>query len=202
VERLVRRRRSNVLSGLLITVGGVLVFLASGQEWIAITGPSISFAFFKDLVQVGVNPDFSQGEYGDLRQIMQVVAGGIVLAGVLLLVTRLRGLGVLWRLAALTLGVVPGVVFYAMWQSATASPVDALRDPHASVGTKIMSGLQGLFQRVGLVHIGPATGLYAGIAGLVCVAVGCFVPARRIDERVGGTYGARGSAATSPYPEY
>jgi hypothetical protein len=105
----VRNRRNNVLPGLLIAVGGVLVFLASAKPWIAVTGFPISVTF-KSIVQMGLDPNYSQGADVNLRQLMQILAAGVGVAGVLLLATRIPGLGVLWRLAALVRRSRPGAV--------------------------------------------------------------------------------------------
>ena len=177
-----RSRRNNVLPGFLVAVGGVLVFLASTKPWIVVTGFPISVTF-KSIVQAGVDPNFSQGADGNLRQLMQILAGGVGVAGILLLATRIPGLGVLWRLAALGLAVIPGLIFYHVWQAANASPLEALQDPSASVVDKFKGLFLGGMEAVGLIHVGPATGLYLGIAGLVCVVLGCFVPARHSEAQ-------------------
>ena|SRR5664280_359976 len=182
-ERELRSRRNNVLPGLLVAVGGVLVFLASAKPWIAVTGFPVSITF-KSIVQVGLDPNYSQGADVSLRQLMQILAAGVGVAGILLLATRIPGLGVLWRLAALGLAVIPGLIFYYVWQAANASPLEALQDPSASLADKIRGVVVGVPERIGIVHVGPATGLYAGIAGLVCVVLGCFVPAGRSEEQV------------------
>jgi hypothetical protein len=116
--------------------------------------------------------------------LMQILAGGVAAVGVLLLATRIPGLGVLWRLAALGLAVIPGLIFYYTWQAANASPLDALQDPSASVADKVEGAILGGAEAMGVVHVGPATGLYLGIAGLVCVVLGCFIPAGRSEGQV------------------
>jgi hypothetical protein len=173
-----RSRRNNVLPGLLVVAGGVLLFLASAKPWIAVTGFPVSVTF-KSMVQVGVDPNFSQGADGNLRQLMQILAVGVAVTGLLLLATRIAGVGVPCRLVALGLTVIPGVIFYHVWQAANTSPLEALQDPSASIPDKIAGVFLGGAAAMGLVHIGPATGLYIGIAGMVCVVLGCFVPAGR-----------------------
>ena len=186
---LLRTHRSHVVPGLVVTVGGLLVLQSAGLPWLRVRG--VPASLLSSRARCALDPHCTGGSYGDARHLVRAAGIAVVVAGVLLLCARVRGLALLWRLCS-TIGIVlPAVVFLRTWQAVRRSPLEVLGDPSASFLDKLKGGLGGAAEALGIVHVEPSHGLYLGAVGLGVVVLGCLLPSRppRVSRR-----SARGEA--------
>lgn len=188
-----RSRRSHVVPGLVATLGGLLLLQAARLPWIRVQGVPVSLLSAR--ARCAVDPHCAGGSSGDARHLARAAGIAVVVAGVLLLCTRVRGLALLWRLCAMTGTALPAVVFLRTWQAVRRSPLEVLSDPSASFLDKLEGALRGAAEALGVVHVEPSHGLYLGAMGLGVVVLGCLLPGRPPSR---ARRSARGEAGPAP----
>lgn len=171
-------RRSNVVAGALIAVGGGFLAISSTQAWITISGPTFGVSLFKSILQVSLTPTLSQGAEGQERAFLLALAAIVGLLGLFLVATTVPFLGVLWRLGALLAAALPAVVCLQVWQASGWTLEQAVEDPAAGPVPQFLAHLASSAVST-VFSIGPAEGLYEMTAGIALVAVGLVVPSRR-----------------------
>lgn len=177
----VRHRRFHTKSGLALLLAGVLTAAATTQGFVRITGSS--------LVDVAARGIGLQGDTGvdytvdDQRRIVLVVAAlGFLLAGCLLLLTRVRGIGVIWRLTALAC-LLMTAVFVAFGWTFINDP-SASFTAHQSLLSRVETGGFNTARAIGAISVQPGPGLYLLTAATVIALVGVLVPAVRRTEGI------------------
>jgi hypothetical protein len=172
----VGRRRNHAVAGLALVVAGALTWVATGQGFVRIDGPGFTEGLASKLGlgdRTGVDYLLSQ----DRRVVLHVAALGLVVVGLLLLVTRLRFLGLLWRLGGLCCVGLTGVFAYAGWRF-VSDPASGIKD-NGSAGSALFRGGVDLAHGLGLVHVKPGPGLCLVAAASIVALLGVLTPAIR-----------------------
>jgi hypothetical protein len=120
----------------------------------------------------------SEGGQGvDIRPFLLGGAVGLAVLALLLLVTRVRGLGVVWRVMALVVVAGVGLISVIAWTT-IENPASVVTDPESPFGRSLESGTK-LAQNLGLLEIKPALGLWLLTVGTGIAGIGLLVPALR-----------------------
>lgn len=175
-----RHTRNNAVAGVPVLVGAALMGFAATQPWAngTVTVPAGWFAG----MMPGTNPGFDWlltpgGGYGDVRPLMIGASAVAALAAIFLSATRMRGLGVLWRLLALPAVVGMSALAVSTW-SVVNNPASVLADPGSPLGRLLEGGVSGL-DAIGLLGIRPGMGLWLLTVGCGIAAIGLLIPALR-----------------------
>ena len=173
----VRHRRNHVVAGLGIVLSAILIAFAVTQPQANFTGPPIAISGLK-VVNLTVTP--SSGYKLDEQTLVLCLSFAVTLGvlGLLLLVTRVRFLGLIWRLGALAAITLPALLAISYW-TFISDPTSGLKE-----GTDTSFAGQGLAMLAdgtrGLAwDITPGIGLYLFTAGVVCAVLASLVPAIR-----------------------
>ncbi|WP_241993013.1 hypothetical protein [Cryobacterium frigoriphilum] len=161
-------------------LSAILVAFAVTQALANFTGPPIALSVLK-VVNLTVTP--SSGYRLDEPALLLCLSVAMILGvlGLLLLVTRVRFLGLIWRLGALASITLPALLAISHWRF-ISDPTSGLKE-----GTDISFAGQGLAMladgaRGLLWDITPGIGLYLFTAGLACAVLASLVPAIRREE--------------------
>jgi len=172
----VRHRRNHAAAGLGLVLSSILIGMGASQNLVKISGPDFNVDLLK---KFGITLR-SSGGFGTDSQttaILLACAALIALCGLLLLVTRIRYLGLLWRLGGLVGAGLPAVFAYWFWQF-IQNPTATLKAPNSSIVDQFVGTLGGLTRGVAW-DVTPTTGLYFLSAGVVCGVISLLVPAAR-----------------------
>lgn len=171
-------RRNNVLPGMLLLGGAIAIGASTLGAWAKVSGPDIALGNGK----IGFNaiPNMSASSDSDATTILLVTAGVIAVSGLLLIATRVRALGLLWRLIALAGLVLPAILAVALWRDVTGDPAQVLSDPNASFVSRLGGLLTSGLENLGLVSLTPGSGLWLLTGGGIAVLIGIVVPAIRV----------------------
>jgi hypothetical protein len=154
-------------------LGAVAMLFGSVGAWAQVSIPKLDIETLQ--LDLGLVPQLAAGD-DSLKTVVQVCAVALGVLAIVLTLTRVRGLGVLWRMLYLmTWLVLTGIALY-LWSLVLADPTAILDDPSVSpllkVGAAVLSGLE----RLGLVSVGPGLGLYALSVGSLLGLVGLCLP--------------------------
>ena len=172
----VRHRRNHAVAGLGLVLSSILIGMGATQALVKISGPAFSVDLLK---KIGITLR-SSGSFGTDSQttaILLACAALIALCGLSLLVTRIRYLGLLWRLGGLVGVALPAVFGYWYWQF-IQNPTATLEASNTSIVEKIAGTIGDLTRGVAW-DVTPTTGLYFLSAGVVCGLISLLVPAGR-----------------------
>jgi hypothetical protein len=175
-----RGTRNHSVTGVALLVSAALIGFASTQAWVATAlhapagllgelGPNYAFGFDKFP---------SEGSRGsDIRPILVVGSVGLAVFALLLFVTRVPGLGVLWRLLASLCVAASGFTAAIAWTT-VKSPVSVVTDPESFFGSSFGTGIN-FAQNLGFLDIQPAMGLWLLTVGTGIAGIGLLIPAIR-----------------------
>jgi amino acid transporter len=177
-------RRNNTIAGLTQLLGAILIAAGAFTPWATITGPNLGISLGGKSTSLGfdVIPNMDSSGDSDSKAVLAVLAGVIAVLALALIATRVRGLGMLWRLGSLVALIVPAVLTVYLWKLVTGDPAEIFHDPNASAADKIRGVLQAGFERLGLIHVDPGLGLWLLSIGSVLVFLGIWIPATRTKE--------------------
>lgn len=180
---MIRERRNNALSGVVVLIGALLFGFGALRPWAQVQTGVLDIK--AGSLNLSVVPNMSAAK-GQLQSVVLALAGLVGLCGLLLIATRARGLGVLWRLVGLA-GLVPaGALAYYLWTVALSdNPSAVLNDAQAGITDKLTAVLGSLLRRTGLIKLTPGQGLYLMTIGVALAFVGLCLPASRSMENLG-----------------
>ncbi len=172
----------------------MLMGFSAVLPWARFVGPSLSLG--RATTQVGY--DYTPGVNapdGDATR--PLIIGFAIALGVLalaLIATRVRGLGVLWRLLALLVLALPAWGVWEFWAIAIAQPDRFLADDPTTAGQIFGAGFR-LAELIGAVHVDAGAGLWAISAACVLGLLALVIPAGKsvvgpVNGVVGPPYGA------------
>lgn len=177
----VRHRRNHAVAGLGFILSGLLIGFGATQTVANFSGPPISITLLKS-VGLSVTPSGGFGLDESVVPLMLSAAVALVVFGLLLLVTRIRYLGLVWRLGGLVALFLPAFLAISYWSSIN-DPITALQqgtdNAVADAALEAMRGTRGT-----LWDLSAAAGLYIVSAGVVCGIIAALIPAIRRTEAI------------------
>ncbi|WP_139228914.1 DUF2510 domain-containing protein [Blastococcus tunisiensis] len=117
------------------------------------------------------------GQYGNVEPLILGCAAALAVLALLLFVTRVPGLGVLWRVLALAALVLLGLTAVTAW-SVVNDPASVVADPDTLAGQGFETGVA-LLEALGFAVVEPGVGLWLLTAGSAIAGIGVLVPATR-----------------------
>ena len=175
-----RHSRNNGVAGVGLLVGAALIGFVSTQAWA--TG-SLTIPFGR---LAGLSPGDSlgfdvfltaNGQYGDVQPVILGGAAFLAVAALLLIVTRVRGLGLLWRVLSILTVIGLGILCASGW-SVIGDPSSVIAED-GSVLRDALGGLTSAAESTGLLDIGPGLGLWLLTIGCGVAAISVLIPAIR-----------------------
>ncbi len=188
----VRQRRSHAIAGLALGVAAGLMTAATLFPVFSVTSSKVSPPQW-DAMGISVNGAVAHFAV-NLKLFLVLNAGWVALMGLALLLTRIRYVGTVWRVAALISLLAATVLALFLWRF-IADPGAAAGDPtwFREIAPDVASGLTNA-------TLDPGIGLYMLLGGSVFGVLAAFVPAFRT-EKVIRTDDAKDGLAPGWYPE-
>jgi hypothetical protein len=175
----VRRRRNHSITALGLIAAALLIGLSSLQDLVVLQAPAARIQAL-GVLEVDLQPDGAVEPDEEIQPIVLVCAAGLFLSGLLLLITRVRYLGIMWRLVALGSLLLPIVLAVTYWmfvddpKRALVSQDDPALQEMIRTGALVLNdALGGGFE--------PRAGLYVLTAGCMLALISVFIPAIRRD---------------------
>jgi len=162
---MIRERKNNALAGVTVLLGALVISFGAFRPLVRVQTAGVGLD--AGAIDFNVVPRMSIGA-GDMQGALLVLAALIGLCALLLIATRVRGFGILWRLFGLVGLLVPTAVTYYLWTVVQGDSANS-----------------SLVQKVGLVTVAPGEGLYALTAGVGIALIGLCIPASRRSEQMG-----------------
>jgi hypothetical protein len=185
-----RHRRNHAVAGLALVLAGALTWLATTQSLVRIDGPAFTAGSAKKLgLEIKTGLDY--GMDPEIQLTLYAAALGFVVMGLLLLITRVRYLGLLWRVGALCSLGITGAVVVAAWMF-VSDPASAISDADADTQRLFRGGLS-VAKGLGLLDVSAAGALYLLTAASIVALLGVLTPAFRRTEAVAGADPSYGS---------
>ncbi len=188
----VRQRRSHAIAGLALGVAAGLVTAATFFPVFSVTGSKVSPPQWDAL---GITVTGSVAQFAvSFRVFLILNAAWIALMGLALLLTRIRYVGAVWRVAALVSLVATAILSLFLWRF-IADPAAAAGDPtwFRRIAPDVASALTDA-------TLDPGLGLYLLLGGSVFGLLAAFIPAFRTEKTV-RTDDAKKGLAPGWYPE-
>lgn len=172
-------RRNHAAPGIVLLIAGGLILLSSALPLLQFTGPGVG------VLAKGLGMTLTgDGSYEPDPAGLWYWTGGLVcLFALVLLVTRIRGLGALWRILAI-LPVLVVAVVAAFWWYFLSDPSRFLAEQDQSLSGTIRSGITSLLEGSGAYSITPGLGLVVMSAAAVLGVIGAFLPAGKTEKYV------------------
>lgn len=176
-----RQVRNHTITGIFLLISAFVIAFGATQPWV--TG-AVQILGVGPLA--GARPNgglgFDQllvpgGRAGDVTPVLLGAAAGLGVTALLLLVTRIRGLGLLWRMVALVATAVPALVAFSAW-SVVEDPASVVADDGSFLGVALDTAVSAV-EGAGLAAVDPGVGLWLLTVGSALAAIGVFVPAIR-----------------------
>lgn len=174
--RTYRHRRNSSLAAVVMLVGSALIAFGSTQSWagVSVLTDKVDLDWDKTVT--------SDGSVSNFEPFLLTVSIAVAVCALLLMVTRVRGLGVVWRLISLAFLASFTFVLVLTWQTVNDP---ALLSKHLP-GGGVVQGLGGLitnfFKTTGALSVEPGKGLWLATIGCGLAAVGSLIPAFRSRE--------------------
>jgi hypothetical protein len=177
-----RRRRNGTVAGTVMLLGALVVGAGSALPCARIASPGFVASSGTTMsAELGFG-DLSNSHQSGADATKALLIGAALLIGILglaLILTRVRGLGVLWRILALVALVLPASVTVVLWNYLNSSPADVLSDPTANMEDKLQGLGLSRADDLGILTIKPATGLWLLSAGTLLTFIALWIPATR-----------------------
>jgi hypothetical protein len=174
-----QQTRNHSVAGVALLVGAAAIAFAATQPWITGAG-----ALWGRLAGITVNGSLGfdllvapGGEHGDVKPVLFGCAAALAVLALLLFVTRVPGLGVLWRFLALATLVLVGFTAWAAW-SVVGSPASVVADPDSLPGQGLDIAVD-IAETIGVATIRPGLGLWVLTIGFGVTGIGALIPASR-----------------------
>jgi hypothetical protein len=181
----VRHRRNNSVAGVLLLVAAMLIGASAVLPWIHFHGPTVN----AEAVSLSTGYDYTPGVDADDGDVTRAVIVGFAIAlavcALLLIVTRLRGWGIVWRILGLLVLTGPAIMTWYVWSTVLSDPAGFLAQSESVSDQLLRAGLT-LGQSVGLVSAGPGSGLWAFSVGVCLGVIAIVIPAIRSSYVVPG----------------
>ncbi|RKR75941.1 hypothetical protein [Frondihabitans australicus] len=182
-------RRNHAAPGVVLIIAGLGILIAAILPLIQFTGPGVT-ALARGIGMTLTN----DGAYEpDPWQFSLWVGGTVFVLGFILLATRIRGLGALWRILALLALLAVGV-YVAFWWFFLSDPSRFLASQDQSLGGQLKSGITSLLEGTGAYSITPGIGLLVASIAAGLGIIGVFLPAGKTENHVP-------LAGSEPYPQ-
>lgn len=176
-RQLQKTRLNHAVAGLGIVLAGLLIAFSSTQQMIKVSLLPGAGIDLKGL-HIGLDPSTSTGVEDGIRTALVVIAIILGVCGLLLLMTKIRFLGLLWRLLAYCALAVAGFLAYVLWDF-IRDPVKALTSQNPSLLDQIGSTLGQVSLGLGITKVEAGPGLYFLSLGTALGAILLLVPAIR-----------------------
>lgn len=190
----VRQRRNHAVAGIGVLLGAALASAGVTQPLMEYSTAAFDVSVFRAL-NLGLKPSLP-GSVDDQSGILLLALCGVAaLMGLLLLVTRVRYLGVMWRVIAIAAFLLPAWCTFVWWRW--------IRDPMGFFTSADMpepaKWASRLPETLGVLKITPELGIYLLSVGLLIGLISTLVPAIRSSVPSGHGKPALGTAST-PLP--
>jgi len=168
----VDQRRNNVAAGIVLIGAAGLVLVSGFLPLINVTGPDLSIA--AELLGLNLTPTGSFD--AQPIELWYWTAGLIALFAVILLATRIPGLGILWRiLAFITLAII-GVYAVIHWYFISNYKQVIVPDQDG-IGDDALRGAATFAENLGLLAVTPGVGLILLSSGILVGIIAILLPA-------------------------
>ncbi len=175
---MIRHRRNNALAGIVLLIAAILIASSAFLPWAHFEGPTIDLRAVTASVSYDMTPGVNAPD-NDVTRPAILIFGAVVGALALALVaTRVRGLGVLWRLIALVVIAGPIIASWFVWTNVIADPAGYIGQDTSISGQLGAVGFN-LAQALGLIRVAAGTGLWAMSIGAGLGFVAIWIPAVR-----------------------
>jgi hypothetical protein len=161
-------------------LGAILIGFGATQPLADFTGPPIGINLLRE-INLTVTPSGGYGLDPSTLSLFLTGAAALAVLGLLLLVTRVRFLGLVWRLGGLIVLAVPALLSYSNWMFITDPTATLKQRAH---GDLLGQGIAILAEQTrGIAwDVAPGTGLYLLSGGVICGVLASLVPAMRRQE--------------------
>ena len=191
---MIRHRRNNAGAGVLLLLAAMLMGFSAVLPWAQFTGPSLSLGHATTQIGYDYTPGVNAPTGDTTRAVIIGFAIALAILALALIATRVRGLGVLWRLLALPILALAAWGVWEFWATAIAQPDRFLADS-PDVADQIFGAGFRLAELIGVVHVDAGAGLWIVSAACVLGLLALVIPAGRsvvgpANSAVGPPYGA------------
>lgn len=181
---MLNHRRNNVAAGLIVVSGALLLILGAFLPLLTLKSPDVGLNI--GIAEVSLQ---YQQELVPVELQMLLIPLGLLLAllGLFLIATRIRGLGILWRVGSLTCFALAGGLALYCWNIIGGDPIGILNAsgrPNEEANDELGDFLEAALQNTGLLTVNPGIGLYVVSLGSALTFIGCCIPATRRTEVV------------------
>lgn len=182
-------RRNNAAPGIGFLVAGLLILLSSFLPVIDFTTASVNLPGVTVAPKTSYNPD----PIG-----LWLWTGGFTFAfGVILLATRIRGLGILWRILAAIPVLIMGAYAAFVWYFLSNPQASLAPDGDTSAGAGIIQGLATGAQDAGLYSFSAGVGLVILTVAVIVGILSIFLPSGK-SQRIVPAWGAGAPGPNTP----
>ena len=195
---MVRQRRNSSAAGAVLLFGAALIAFSGTQPW----AQGNIGAVWAQSAGLGVNGALGFDHLlvpgpaeGDVRPAIFGGAAVMAVAALLLFRTRVRGVGLLWRVMALLAVAAPAWIAAVAWQ-VVDNPASLMSDGDGFWGRTAELGAQNA-ESLAVAQASPGMGLWLLTAGSATSVIAVLIPASRSVEHA-GSLGGPGSVAGPP----
>jgi hypothetical protein len=174
-----RQTRNHAAAGVALLAGAAVIAFSATQPW-----AKGSLALWGRLVGMSVNGSlgydvliFPGGQYGNVKPLLLGCGAALAVLALLLFITRVRGLGVLWRFLALATLVLLGFTASMAW-TVVKDPASVVADPESSLG-QVLGAAVSLAEAFQAASVQPGSGLWLLTVGIGLSGIGALIPATR-----------------------
>jgi hypothetical protein len=176
-----RATRNHSVSGVALLLAAAITAFGATQSW-ATGAATVPWGRFAGVAAHG-SPGFDfllmpGGHYGDVRPLLLGGAAALAVLALLLFVTRVPGLGVLWRLIALVTAALLGFAAVSAWTVVNDPSTVVATTTDSSFGQALGIGVS-LAKSFGLLELQPGIGLWLLTIGTGLAAIAALIPAGR-----------------------
>ena len=141
---------------------------------VLIQGPEFGLGVTKRL-GLTLQPHGGYGQSEEIRLILWGACGGLVVLALLLLATRVRFLGIVWRAGGVVVAAVPTFYVYAAW-AFVSDPMGAIGNEDTGTLARLARAGADATRTLGLWDVTPGPGLYLLTAGILVFLIALLIP--------------------------